>query len=355
MDLQQAMDALKNVMDPELHKNIVELGMAANVKVGGADGGEVEFDLVLTTPACPLKNTMRKDAEEALTKAGATKVTVNFTSRVKDHKTGTAAPSAFIDPGAFRDIKNIIPVYSTKGGVGKSTVAVNLAVSLAKTGAKTGLLDLDVYGPSVPRMMRATQRPYTVGEKLMPVRVHGVSMMSLGLLLEDPDKPVIWRGPLTNSVIKQFFEDVEWEELDYLVVDLPPGTGDVQITFAQNVPITTSVFVTTPQLVALDDTVKGIQMFKMMNVPVHGVVENMAYFKCPHCGEVTKIFPSSEFERRMKDLGLEVYGRLPIDPVTAESGDMGDPIVVAFPESDTAIEFEKIAGNVAAAIGRMES
>lgn len=350
MNIDQAKTALKNVMDPELGNNIVDLGMAENIRV---EDNEVTFDLVLTTPACPLKNRMRGDAEKALTAAGASKVTVNFKSRVKDHKTGSGSV-AFIDPKVFENIKNIVPVYSTKGGVGKSTVAVNLAVSLAKTGANVGLLDLDVYGPSVPRMLRATKKPVSFNNKLAPVRHHGVSMMSVGLLLESPDKPVIWRGPLVNSLIKQFFEDVEWDELDYLVVDLPPGTGDVQITFAQNVPITSAVFVTTPQLVALDDTVKGINMFRMMNVPVHGIVENMAYFKCPHCGERTKVFPNSDFERRMVELGLEVFGRLPLDPMTAESGDMGDPIVVAYPDSDSAKEFDIIAGKVAAAISRIE-
>lgn len=348
MDAQQVLEALKTVMDPELGNNIVDLGMAKNVRVNGS---EVEFDLELTTPACPLKHTMQADSEKALKAIGATKVTVNFTSKVRDHKSGQG--SDFINPSSFVKIKNIVPVYSTKGGVGKSTVAVNLAVALAGSGASVGLLDLDVYGPSVPRMLRATQRPVMNGKKIVPVNLAGVAMMSVGLLLESPDKPVVWRGPLANSLVKQFFEDVDWPELDYLVVDLPPGTGDVQITFAQNVPITTTVFVTTPQLVALDDTVKGIRMFEMMNVPAGGVVENMAYFKCPHCGEKTNVFPNSDFDVRMKDLGLEVFGRLPIDPVTAESGDMGDPVVNAFPESETAAQFREIAGKVAAAIGRM--
>jgi len=338
--------ALDGVMDPELGKSLVKLNMVKNIQI---DGDKVAFDLILTTPACPLKNTMKSDAEKALKEAGASEVKVNFGSEVTSHKT-QASTASLIDAAAFEGIKNIIPVYSTKGGVGKSTVAVNLALSLAETGAKVAILDLDVYGPSVPRMLNIMERPKSDGKKILPIEKNGLKVMSIGFLMADPTEPVIWRGPLTGGAVKQLFEDVLWDDVDYMVVDLPPGTGDVLITFAQSVPVTGSLFVTTPQAVAVVDTVKGAKMFEKLNVPPLGVVTNMSYFKCPKCGEKTEIFPTDGMAPLTETLRLEILGDLPLDPIIAQSGDAGKPAVVAYPESETAAAFRNLAGVVASRI-----
>ncbi len=346
MDKNTVIKALDGVMDPELGKSLVELKMIENIKISDTS---VSFDLILTTPACPLKNTMKEDAEKALKAVGATEVKINFGSKVQSHKT-KASTASLINEKAFEGIKNIIPVYSTKGGVGKSTVAVNLALSLAATGAKVAILDLDVYGPSVPRMLNVMERPRSDGKKILPIDKVGVKIMSIGFLLADPTEPVVWRGPLTGGAVKQLFEDVLWEDVDYMVVDLPPGTGDILITVAQSVPVTGTVFVTTPQSVAVDDTVKGVKMFEKLNVPPLGVVINMSYFRCPKCGEKTEIFPTDGMDPLTKDLRLEVLGDLPLDPLLAQSGDAGTPVVVAYPESETAHVFEQLAGTVASRI-----
>lgn len=345
MTEQDVLKALKNVMDPELGKNIVDLKMVRNIRI---DGNKVAFDFYLTTPACPLKDVMRKDAEQALAGLGVKEVEIEFKSDLKSH--GKASEQSFINPDAFQSIKNIIPVYSAKGGVGKSTVAVNLAASLSESGAKVGLLDMDVYGPSVPRMLAVDESPTQFGNKLIPIKRYGISLMSIGLLIGGKENPVIWRAPLVNNFVREVFEAVEWEELDYLVVDLPPGTGDVQITFAQNVPIAGTVFVTTPQSVALDDTIKGIHMFRKMHIPVLGVVRNMSYFECAHCGKKTHIFPDADFDKMVKEWNVPLLGELPIDPQIAQSAEDGKPVVLEFPDSVTAKAFEGLSCAIAASV-----
>jgi len=346
MNKERVLQALDKVMDPELGKSLVQLNMVRNIQI---DKDKVSFDLILTTPACPLKDTIKADAEKALKEAGASEVKINLDSEVASHKS-TANKTSMIDPAAFLGIKNIIPVYSTKGGVGKSTVAVNLALSLAETGAKVAILDLDLYGPSIPRMLNIKESPKSDGEKIFPIEKNKVKVMSIGFLMPDPTQPVIWRGPLTSGAVKQLFEDVLWEDIDYMVVDLPPGTGDVLITFAQSVPVTGAIFVTTPQSVAVDDTIKGAKMFEKLNVPSLGVVSNMSYFKCPKCGEKTKIFPINGMNLLNDIMHLEILADLPFDPIIAQSGDEGKPAVIAYPKSETAKAFRNLAGVVASRV-----
>lgn len=347
MDNNDVIKALNKVMDPELNKSLVALNMVQNIKI---DNDNITLDIELTTPACPLKDTIKKSVVEALTAIGAKQVNVNMTSRVvASKKTGVGN---FIDSSAFEGIKNIIPVYSTKGGVGKSTIAVNLAVALAKSGAKVALLDIDVYGPSIPRMLGITakNKPQMFGNKIVPVEKHGIFAMSLGMLMSDSGQPVIWRGPITNSAVKQLFEDVAWEDIDYMIVDMPPGTGDIQITFAQNVPAAGAIFITSPQNISIDDTIKGIRMFQKMNVPILGIINNMVYFVCPKCGEKTAIFPKGNFEKRMHELNIKILGELPLEPTIASCADNGIPVVIEHSDSDTAKTFISISETVAASL-----
>jgi ATP-binding protein involved in chromosome partitioning len=309
--------ALGGVKDPEIGRDLVSLGMVKNITI---DGGVVDLTVELTTPACPLKATIEHDIVEALTPLGADLVRVDWASNVKRTFGG---PAADLIPG----VKNTIAVASGKGGVGKSTVAVNLAVSLARDGARVGLLDADITGPNVPLMM-GTQGAHVTGNggRPNPVTSHGVQMMSIQYFLQ-ADAPVIWRGPLIHSAIAQFLRDVEWGELDYLVIDLPPGTSDAQLTLAQAVPISGAVLVTTPQEVSLADVGKALAMFQRMSVPVIGLVENMTAFACPHCGELTEIFGRGGGERFAEAHGLEYLGGIPLDITVRQGGDVGVPAV----------------------------
>jgi len=345
MNEQEVRKALSGVMDPELGKDIVSLDMVRDIKI---DGKKVSFELVLTTPACPLKDTMKKDSEEALKAIGFEEIKVKMGHEVPKAKEFKV--SQFIDAAAYEPIKNIIPVYSAKGGVGKSTVAANLAVALSKDGAKVGLMDLDVYGPSIPRMFGITDPPRVLGEKLLPVDAYDVKVMSLGFLFKDSKEPVIWRGPLANSAVKQLFEDVLWEDIDYLVVDMPPGTSDIQITFAQNVPAVGAVFVTTPQQVAWDDTLKGIKMFEKLGIPALGVVNNMGYLICPKCGEHIDLHPKSFMEADLKEMNLPLLADIPMEPQVSIQSDMGVPAVLGNEESTANKAFMELAGSVAAKV-----
>ena len=252
------------------------------------------------------------------------------------------------------DVKRVIAVSSGKGGVGKSTVAANLSVSLALTGFKVGLMDADIYGPNIPMMMGVTKPPEKEGEKIKPAEGHGVKVISMGYFVPD-ETPVVWRGPMVHSAIQQFFRDVVWGTLDYLLIDLPPGTGDVQLTLSQLVPLTGAVTVTTPQEVALHDVRKGIMMFQKVNVPILGVIENMSYFICGHCGERSEIFSCGGGERAAEKFGVPFLGRIPIDPMIREGGDQGMPIVVAQPMSPQAALFKEVTENLVKQIRQIET
>jgi len=335
------LQALGRVIDPELGKDLVSLGMIESLRI---DGGTVSFDLVLTTPACPLKRQMEESCHKAVMSVpGVREVKVNVTSKVKGHYSGSEHENL------VPTVKNTIAVASGKGGVGKSTVAVNLAVALARSGAKVGLMDCDIYGPSIPVMMGVEEQPSIKNGKALPLEKYGVRMMSLGFML-DRDTPVIWRGPLVVKALQQMLQEVDWGELDYLVMDMPPGTGDVPLTVSQSVPLTGAVIVTTPQDVALMDAAKGATMFRQVGVPVLGIVENMSYFQCPNCGERTDIFRHGGGSRESERLGVPFLGEVPIDAGISVGGDQGVPLVAGRPESAAARAFSTIAGTVASSI-----
>ncbi|HEV8243885.1 MAG TPA: Mrp/NBP35 family ATP-binding protein, partial [Nitrospirales bacterium] len=326
---QAVIDALRTVMEPELHKDLITLNMVKDVKI---DGGAVKFTVVLTTPACPLKTVIKESCDKAVgALPGVTAVEVDFTANVQQGRSQ-------VKENLIPTVKNTIAVSSGKGGVGKTTVAVNLAVGLALQGAKVGLMDADVYGPNVPMMMGVERPPEQRDGKLAPAESHGVKMISMGFFVPE-DTPLTWRGPMIHTAIQQFLRDVIWGDLDYLVVDLPPGTGDAQLSIAQLVPLTGAVIVTTPQEVALHDSRKGLVMFQKVNVPLLGIVENMSYYVCGKCGERTEIFSYGGGERAAEKLGIPFLGRVPIDPAIRAGGDMGMPLVVADPDSPQAKAF----------------
>jgi len=337
---QAVIDALRTVMEPELHKDLITLNMVKDVKI---DGGDVKFTVVLTTPACPLKTEIKASCDKAVgALPGVKSVAVDFTANVQQGRTQSK-------DNLIPTVKNTIAVSSGKGGVGKSTVAANLAVALTLQGAKVGLMDADVYGPNIPMMMGVRRPPEQQDGKLLPAESHGVKLISMGFFVPE-DTPLTWRGPMIHTAIQQFLRDVIWGELDYLVVDLPPGTGDAQLSIAQLVPLTGAVVVTTPQEVALHDSRKGLAMFQKVNVPMLGIVENMSYFICGKCGERTEIFSYGGGERAAENLGIPFLGRVPIDPAIRAGGDTGMPIVVADPASPQAKAFMDIASKVAARI-----
>lgn len=342
-DITQAtvLDALSSVMDPELNKDLVTLNMIQNISI---DGAKVSFSLVLTTHACPLKAEMEAAAREAtLAIDGVEEVDINVTARVPESK-------KIPDKEAIPGIKNTIAVASGKGGVGKSTVAVNLALALSKTGSKVGLLDIDLYGPSIPMMMGIHEDiQATEDKRLIPLEAYGVKLISVGFML-DEETPLIWRGPLVMQLVQQFLKDVEWGELDYLVIDLPPGTGDAQLTLVQTIPLTGVVAVTTPQDVALIDARRAIKMFTEVNVPIIGIVENMSSFICPHCDKETAIFSSGGGEKTSERYDVPLLGKIPIDLKIREGGDAGKPVVESEPDSAEAKTFTDIACKVAARI-----
>lgn len=343
LDSHSVLEVLRPVQDPELQKSLVELNMIRNVTI---DGGKVSFTLVLTTPACPLREFIVEDCQKAVKKLpGVTDVNVEVTAETPQQK-------SLPDRTGVTGVKNIIAVSSGKGGVGKSTIAVNIAVALAQTGAKVGLLDADIYGPNDPTMLgladaQIVVRPSEKGDVLEPAFNHGVKLVSMGFLI-DRDQPVIWRGPMLNGVIRQFLYQVEWGELDYLIVDMPPGTGDAQLTLAQAVPMAGAVIVTTPQNVALLDARKGLRMFQQMNVPVIGIVENMSYFIPPDMPDKQyDIFGSGGGEKTAKELGVPLLGCVPLEISTRVGGDTGVPIVVQEPDSASAKALKAIALTIA--------
>jgi ATP-binding protein involved in chromosome partitioning len=337
---QSALDALRTVKDPDLHKDIVALDFIKDLKV---DQGKASFTIELTTPACPVKKEMEQQAREAVLKVkGIHEVDIRMSSSVTAgrHTSGKQEISG---------VKNIVAVGSGKGGVGKSTVTVNLAVALANTGAKVGLLDADIHGPNIPLMIGITGQPYAVKERIQPLSNFGVKVMSMGFLAPQ-DTPVIWRGPMLHSVIQQFVRQVDWGELDYLLVDLPPGTGDVQLSLTQTVPLMGAVVVTTPQDVALQDARKAIMMFRQVRVEVLGIVENMSYFECPKCGTRAYVFDRGGGESTARKYGVPFLGEVPLAVGVREGGDNGKPIVLEEPESPAGKALARIAANVAAQV-----
>jgi ATP-binding protein involved in chromosome partitioning len=310
-------DALRHVQDPELHRDIVSLDMVKDVRV---DGTAVALTVDLTTPACPLKDEIGRDIESAILGIGATAVDLTWGATVR-----RAAPQQPENP--VPGVKNIVAVASGKGGVGKSTVAANLAVALAQDGASVGLLDADITGPNIPMMLGVEGSPTASPDnKIQPLERHGVKVISIAFFVPE-GQPIVWRGPLVGGAIQQFLRDVAWGELDYLVVDLPPGTSDAQLTLAQAVPISGAVLVTTPQDVALSDVEKALAMFRRMSVPVVGVIENMGSFVCSHCGEVTEIFGRGGGEKFARRHELEFLGSVPLDVRVRQGGDVGVPAV----------------------------
>jgi len=337
------LNSLRSVEDPDLKRDVVSLGFIKKLNI---EGGRVSFDLELTTPACPLKAQLKTAAEEAVRRIeGVTEVNVEVTSNVSAHRV----------PGSeeiLPDVKNIVAIASGKGGVGKSTVSVSLAVALAKSGARVGLLDTDIYGPSIPIMMGVTEKPEIKGEKLIPIEKYGVSLMSIGFMIPE-DTPLIWRGPMVMKAVEQLLTDVEWGELDYLLMDLPPGTGDVQLTLSQKVPLTGAVIVTTPQDVALLDVVRGISMFRKLNVPILGVIENMSFFSCPHCGGRSDIFSHGGGAAASKKLDVPFLGEIPIDLKIREGGDAGKPVPADDLDSASGRVFMDIGEQLAARISAL--
>ena len=328
--------ALSKVQEPELHKDLVTLNMIRDLEI---NGGKVSFTVMLTTPACPLRGRIENEARQAVRSvAGVQSVQIRMDASV---------PSDGRARGILKlPIHNVIAVASGKGGVGKSTVAVNIAVALAQSGARVGLLDADIYGPNVPTMMGARHLPPQDGEKITPAQAHGVVLMSIGFMVK-PDQPLIWRGPMLHSAIRQFLGDVDWGELDYLIVDLPPGTGDAQLSLAQSIPLSGGLIVTLPQAVSIEDARRGLEMFRQLSIPVLGVVENMSYLDLPD-GTRMDIFGMGGGQKLAKMAGVPFLGDIPMDPAVRVGGDQGKPIVMSAPESSSARALQSLAGQLAA-------
>lgn len=330
--------ALGKVQEPELHKDLVTLNMIRNLEI---EGDKVSFTVMLTTPACPLRGQIEKESRQAVMAVpGVGKVEVKLDSDVPND-------------GRMRGlvempIRNAIAIGSGKGGVGKSTVSVNVAVALAQSGARVGLLDADIYGPNIPTMLGVTKLPPPNGPKLIPAEAYGIKMISMGLLVK-PGQPLIWRGPMLNSAIRQFLGDVEWGELDYLIVDLPPGTGDAALSLAQALPLSGAIIVTLPQMVSLEDAERGLNMFKTLEVPILGVVENMSYLELPD-GTRMDIFGAGGGEKMAAATDTPFLGSVPMDPNVRIGSDSGRPIVATTPDSPVATALRGIAQNVAARV-----
>ena len=355
--------ALSTVMEPDLGKDLVTLGMVEKIAIDNDDN--VSFTVVLTTPACPMKESIKQACisavRAAVPEARSIEVTMDskVTSSCKHHGNhgsheghgkhgqhgghgGHGAPQQIV----LDNVRNIIAVASGKGGVGKSTVAVNLAVSLAATGAKVGLIDADLYGPSIPTMFGLQNaKPELLNNRLVPIEQYGVKLMSIGFLV-DSDTPLIWRGPMASSAIRQLISDVDWQELDYLIFDLPPGTGDIQLTLVQALPLTGAVIVTTPQDVAIADVSKAVTMFRKVNVPIVGVVENMSWYELPD-GTKDYIFGRQGGERFAKSNALTFLGSIPISSSVREGGDTGKPFIISNPEAPSSVAAERVAGEIA--------
>jgi ATP-binding protein involved in chromosome partitioning len=336
---QAVLKVLSMVKDPEIHRDLVSLNMIRDLRVEGAN---VSFEVVLTTPACPLKTQIEGECREALARIpGIGRVDIRMGAKV-------VAARSMSGPGGIPGVKNSIAIASGKGGVGKSTVSVNLAVALAETGAKVGLLDADVYGPSIPLMMGIHRMPdMTAEQRIIPLEAHGVKLMSLGFVLPDASTPVIWRGPMIAKTLNQFLRQVLWGDLDYLLIDLPPGTGDAQLTLSETLAMSGVVIVMTPQDVATTIASRVLVMFRNMKVPILGIVENMSTFVCPTCHHETPIFSQGGGRKASEQMEVPFLGEIPLDGDVCEGGDDGRPILLRNPKSPAAEVFRRMAHNLA--------
>jgi len=343
MQVEQAsvLEALKVVRDPDLNRDIVTLGFIKNLSV---DGGKVAFTIELTTPACPVKDQMRDQARAAVMQLpGVASVEVTMSARVRE------AVGADGQRQSIAGVKNVIAVGAGKGGVGKTTVAVNLALALTRCGSKVGIIDGDIYGPNVPIMLGMRTELTTDGQRIVPAEKYGLQVISMGFLTKD-DAPIIWRGPMLHGALQQFFREVRWIDLDYLVVDLPPGTGDVALSLSQTVPVAGALVVTTPQQVSLADSRRAVAMYKKLNIPPLGIIENMSYFACTSCGHEADIFGHGGGEQMAAELGVPFAGRIPIYQPIREGSDAGVPLMISEPESPAARAFMAAAERTAAQV-----
>jgi len=338
--IDQVLEKLSTVIDPDLKKDIVSMGMIKDLEL---NDGNLKFTLELTTPACPFNIEIEDDVRKAIGEISELKdFDMKVTAKVMEGRSLDA------DTG-MATVKNIIGVASGKGGVGKSTVSLNLALALSQTGAKVGLLDADIYGPSIPLMLGMKDAFMEVEEnKLQPAESHGLKVVSFGFFAQDSHQAAIYRGPIISGILKQFLVDTNWADLDYLIVDLPPGTGDIPLTLAQTIPITGILVVTTPQDVASNVAVKAVGMFEKLNVPLLGVVENMSYFICPNCDEKHYLFGQGGGKKISEQFNMPFLGEIPLNSGIMSGSDSGKPIMITDPESPGAVAFRKSAKNVAA-------
>ena len=333
------LEALRAVRDPDLHRDIVTLKFVKNVRISG---GQVAFTIELTTPACPVKDQMRDHARDVVAALpGVTSVEIEMTAQVRSTST------AEMGKAPVEGVKNIIAVGAGKGGVGKTTVAVNLAIALSQSGGRVAMIDGDIYGPNVPIMLGISTQLSTDGKKIIPAEQYGIQLVSMAFLTND-DSPVIWRGPMLHGVIQQFFREVRWTGIDYLIVDMPPGTGDVALSLSQSVPVAGAVLVTTPQTVSIADTRRAVRMYQKLNVPTLGLIENMSHFICPTCRTESDIFGKGGGESLAADMSIPFLGRVPIYEPIRIGGDTGVPIVVGEPDSPAAKAFRATAERLAA-------
>src|SRR4029453_4866622 len=343
MSVQEALvlEALKVVQDPDLHRDIVALGFVKDLKV---DDSRVSFTIELTTPACPVKDKMRDQARAAVMAVpGVASVEIEMTAGVR----AVAGPEAGRAP--VEGVKNVIAVGAGKGGAGKTTVSVNLALALAKCGGRVGMIDGDIYGPNVPMMLGLNTQLTTDGKKIIPAEKHGIQVISMGFMTSD-DSPVIWRGPMLHGAIQQFFREVRWNDLDYLIVDMPPGTGDVALSLSQTVPVAGAIVVATPQQVSLADSRRAVRMYQKLNIPTLGIIENMSHFVCPNCSHEADIFGHGGGQRLAGQIGIPFLGRIPIYQPIREGSDTGVPLVKSDPDSAAGKAFMAAADRVAAEI-----
>src|SRR6267142_2410931 len=341
LDRETVLSALRTVVDPDLHKDIVTLGFVKDLAI---DGGKVAFTIELTTPACPVKDQMREQALAGVRALpGVSDVVVQMSANVRS----VSAPETGRTP--LPGVKNVIAVGAGKGGVGKTTVAVNLALALAKCGSKVGIIDADIYGPNVPIMLGMKTQLSTDGQKIVPAEKYGLQVISIGFLTAD-DAPIIWRGPMLHGALQQFFREVAWKNLDYLVIDLPPGTGDVALSLSQTVPVAGAIVVTTPQQVSLADSRRAIAMYKKLNIPPLGIIENMSYFVCTNCQHEADIFGHGGGEQMAAELGIPFVGRVPIYQPIREGSDTGVPLLMSEPDSPAGRAFMAAAERTAAQV-----